>query len=346
MLYKRGKVWYLKTKWNGQTIRKSTGTTSKELARKIQYKVQHELAEGKWFDRDPAEQVFFREVWEKYINEEAKYRSSSTYSRAQQCAKNFLPLFGDYKLSQITPSVLSTYKAKRLESKVSMTTVVKELSCIRRVFSLCKREWQLCKQSPFEFFTMPKENPPRVRFLRPGQFEKILQKCPSWLKPMVIMARYTGMRRGNVLTLTWEQVDFPQRVINLEYTKNGERLTIPISSIVYNMLTSMRTAKVFRLNCPYVFHDNGKLYSPGQVSVAFKRACKRAEIEDFRFHDLRHDFASNLVQKGTDLYPVQLLMGHKDGRMTQRYAHLKVDHLRDAVEMVEPLTMGAQKGAQ
>jgi site-specific recombinase XerD len=155
--------------FNGQVIRRSTGATNKELARNIEAKVMYQLAEGKYFEKDPADEVFFRDVWEKYLREEAKYRAPITYSRAQQCAKHFLPVLGELKLSQITPSILSTYRSKRFDSGVTGTTVAKELGFIRRVFTLCKREWQLCKQSPFEFFTMPKENKPRVRFLNPGK---------------------------------------------------------------------------------------------------------------------------------------------------------------------------------
>ena len=85
----------------------------------------------------------------------------------------------------------------------------------------------------------------------------------------------------------------------------------------------------------YVFHQKGVPYSPSQVSVAFQRACRRAGVSNFRFHDLRHDYASRIVQNGYDLYIVQQLLGHKDGRMTQRYAHLKVENLRSAVESLE-----------
>jgi integrase len=341
LLVKRGKVWHLKIKFNGQTIRRSTYTDDKKLARKIEIKVMNALVENKWFHRDPAETTLFRDVWEKYLREEARYKAEKTYSRFIQCAKNFLPEVGHLTLTEITSSILSTYKAKRLEDGVTLCTVVKELQCIRRVFSLCKREWQLARQSPFEFFRMPAVKDQRVRFLEAGQFDRLLQQCPSWLKPIVTLARYTGMRRGNILNLTWSQLDLDTRVINLEYTKNGQRLTLPLTDTAYIVLVAMKKTKVIRLGCPFVFHQNGKPYSPNQVSMAFRRVCRRAGINNFRFHDLRHDFASNLVQSGEDLYIVQQLLGHKDSRMTQRYAHLKIENLREAVKSLE---RGHKKG--
>lgn len=154
---------------------------------------------------------------------------------------------------------------------------------------------------------------------------------PACLTPIITMAKYTGMSRGNILRLTWSQVDLRNRVINLDRTKNGHRLAIPLTESAFKVLHDVRQARVIPLHCPFVFHEDGKPYSPDKVSVAFKRTCKRAGVENFRFHDLRHDFASNLVQKGNDLYVVQRLLGHRDGRMTQRYAHLKVENLREAV---------------
>jgi len=297
-------------------IERSTGTPYKEVARKIELKVLNEIAERRWLEKDPSETTLFKDVWEKYMREEAKYKAEGTRSRAIQSAKNLLPAMGNLTLSEITPSVLSAYKVKRIEDGVKMATVANELQSVRRVFSLCKREWQLIKQSPFEFFRVPTVNDHRVRFLEPGQFGQLLSNCPPWLKPIVMLTRFTGMRRGNILSLTWDQVDLNNRVINLAYTKNRQRLTIPFTETPYNVLVALRNAKVTYLNCPFVFHQDGKPYSPHQISMAFKRACKRAGIVNFCFHDLRHDFASNLVQKGNDLYLVQHLLGHKDGRMT------------------------------
>jgi integrase len=334
MLRKRGKVWWVRLKRNGKLIERSTGASNKEVARKIELEILTKIAQGRWYEKDPSEITLFKDAWERYMREEAKYKSEGTYSRAIQSAKNFLPIIGDLTLSKVTPSVLSAYKVKRLEDRVKMATVIKELQFIRRVFSLCKREWQLIKQSPYEFFRMPSVNDQRVRFLERGQWEQLLNACPSWLRPIVILARFTGMRRGNALNLTWSQIDLQDRVIHLEHTKNGQRLTIPLTETPYNVLVALKNAKVRHL-CPFVFHQDGKPYSPYQVSVAFKRACKRAGIGNFRLHDLRHDFASNLIQKGNDLYIVQHLLGHKDGRMTQRYAHLRVENLRQAVESLD-----------
>ncbi|HBO84014.1 MAG: hypothetical protein A2073_03650 [Deltaproteobacteria bacterium GWC2_42_11] len=338
MLYKRGDVWWTKIMFNGALIRKSTGTVNKELARKIALKIKGDIVSGEWFKKDPAETILFAEVWDKYLKEDARYKAPRTYQRAIQVGdSHLLSAFANLTLSEITPAVLSAYKAKRLEAGVKIGTAAKELHFIRRVFSLCKREWQLVKQSPFEFFKMPKFNDQRVRYLEHGELDRLLFHCPAWLKSIVTLARYTGMRRGNILSLTWSQVDFQNRVITLgaEDTKNRERLIIPLAETPYNVLAGMKNAKVVSIICPFVFNQDGKPYNPHQLSMAFNRACRRAGIENFRFHDLRHDFASNLVQRGNDLYVVQHLLGHKDGRMTQRYAHLRLENLKKAVETLE-----------
>jgi integrase len=143
-----------------------------------------------------------------------------------------------------------------------------------------------------------------------------------------MVARHTGLRRENILSLTWKQVDIWKGLIVIEHTKNGERLGVPLNDTLKDLFIEL--SKVRHIRSPYVFcRPNGNRYV--EIKRAFKNAPEKSRIENFRFHDLRHSFASALVQKGVDLYQVQRLLGHKDSRMTQRYAHLAPENLRGAV---------------
>jgi integrase len=117
-------------------------------------------------------------------------------------------------------------------------------------------------------------------------------------------------------------------------TKNGDPVAVPMTKIVRETL--LKVLRDRRMRSDYVFTDEtGKPFRPHQVSTAFKRACKRAGVEDLRFHDLRHHFASSLIQSGVDLYRVKKLLGNKDQRMTQRYDHLVQKDLKDAVSVLD-----------
>jgi integrase len=332
MIYQRGEIWWVKLKWEGRVIRQSTGERDRAKATIAERKILKELAKGRWVERDPADYVLFEEVWEKYMADEAPLKASGTYDRAMQCAKNFLPVIGNLKLSAITSAVLSDYRSDRLKDGVVEATVNKELQFVRRVFSLCKGDWQLASSSPFETFKLRPCDNQLVRQLKPGQPEALLEACPTWLKPIVIVDRYIGFRRGNIYDLMWDNVNLDSRTVIAYVTKNGEPVLVPLADRPFEVLTSLHKEKDRYPDCPYVFHKDGMPLTPGQVTKAFERACKKAGIAKFRFHDLRHDFASNLAQKGQSLYHIQRLLGHKDSRMTQRYAHLRVDDLRKAVE--------------
>ncbi|MDA8088365.1 MAG: tyrosine-type recombinase/integrase [Nitrospiraceae bacterium] len=334
MLYKRGEVWWIKLKWDGNIIRQSTEEKDENKARLAERQILKELAKGNRTGHDPADHVLFSEVWEKYMAEEAPLKAQTTYERAKQCAKNFLPVLGNLRLSKISPSVLSSYRNKRLKDGVGINTVVKELQYVRRVLSLCKKDWQLIGQNPFELFNMPTVNDQRVRYLAPGEYEKLVAACPKWLQPVVVVARLTGIRRSNLADMTWGQINLETKLITLNRTKNGFPLTIPLCETAYTALVTLHNDKSQNKDCPNVFQKDGKPLTPGQITAGFRRVCKRIGMTDFRYHDLRHDFASNLVQNGQQLYHVQSLLGHRDGRMTQRYAHLRVDDLRKAVAVL------------
>ncbi|MGE4221156.1 MAG: site-specific integrase, partial [Alphaproteobacteria bacterium] len=151
----------------------------------------------------------------------------------------------------------------------------------------------------------------------------------------IVFAIDTGSRKSEVLSLDWQHVSLERRAVKFTDTKNGEDRTVPISDRVFEMLSDMDC----RSEGP-VFTYRGKVIM--SVGTSFSNACIKAKIDDFRFHDLRHTFASRLVQADVALYKVMNLTGHKSYAMVQRYAHLAPDFQRDAIVAMEAL--GQQKG--
>jgi integrase len=171
----------------------------------------------------------------------------------------------------------------------------------------------------------------RIRFISKEECQSLIAICDSHLQPIVITALNTGMRKGEVLNLRWENVDLRHGFILLSKTKNGERREIPINNTLRGILQGLTR----RLDTHYVFYEpaNGKPYK--DVRRSFKTALRRTGITDFHFHDLRHTFASHLVMAGVDLTTVSRLLGHKDIKMTLRYAHLAPAHMTKAVDILD-----------
>jgi integrase len=171
----------------------------------------------------------------------------------------------------------------------------------------------------------------------PDEIQLLFQHCTPRLKPIVITALSTGMRRGEIINLKWDDVDFSQGHITIWESKNGESHTAPMSDLLAETLRRQKEER--RPRNPLVFPSpTGKPYTDFRQS--FKSACREARITDFRFHDLRHTFASHLVMNGVDLTTVKELLGHKTLVMTLRYAHLSQGHKKKAVEGVGAVLSG------
>jgi len=327
-LFKRGSVWWMDFVYKGARIRRSVETKDRKLAQRIYDKVKGEIAEGKWFERLPGQDKTFKELMEKYIVEHSPKKSPKQHIRDKSSLGHLSPYFEGFALTEITPKMINEYKVKRYGEKAAPGTINRELNLMRHAFSMAVKEWEWVKDNPVKRVSMEKEPPGRVRYLTDEEFQKLHSSCPDWLKPIVMVARHTGLRRENILSLTWKQVDIWKRLIVIEHTKNGERLGLPLNDTLIDLFR--RLSKVRHIRSSYVFcRPDGNRYA--EIKRAFKNALEKSRIENFRFHDLRHSFASALVQKGVDLYQVQRLLGHKDSRMTQRYAHLAPENLRDAV---------------
>ncbi len=177
------------------------------------------------------------------------------------------------------------------------------------------------------------------RYLSHEETDKLLDECRQSPNPQlyvfVVTALNTGMRLGELTALEWKEVDFKRGMIRVDnkedhHTKNYEPRTIPMNDQLIEVLSTHPR----RLDSPYVFaRKNGEKFR--KMRTSFENAVKRSGIPRVRFHDLRHSFASHLVMGGVDIRTVQELLGHKDIRVTMRYAHLAPDHLRNAVRVLD-----------
>lgn len=332
-LYKRGLVWWMRFTYKGQQVRKSTETTDKKLAEKIYCKVVNQIAEGKWFDVDEGGQRTFEELAEKY--EMQVFRELKSYKKNRCYLNQLRKFFGNYKLNEITPALIDNFKQMRKGHGVVTATINRQMAMLRRMFNLAKKRWMWIKETPL-VETEPNAENKRTRHLSFEEFHRLLGFCDAWLKDIVLVAAWTGLRRENVVQLRKAQANLLTREITVEgkEIKNGENLKIPIADPAYEVLANIVVND--KTNSSYVFHnDEGKPYNPKNVYSAFKKRLECAGIEDFRFHDLRHCFASWSRQAGVDIYTLAELMGHKDTKMTMRYAHITPVHLTKAIGLLE-----------
>ncbi len=178
------------------------------------------------------------------------------------------------------------------------------------------------------------EDVKRTRYITQEEAQKLAGAFPEWLFDMVVVSCETGLRRSKVVKLLKSQVDLDSGWINMPQKTSREKNARPakMTSIVRETLSKAMKKNV---ESPYVFtDDDGKPYQPDRVSMAFGRACKAKGIFDLRYHDLRHDFATRLINAGASLYQVQHQLAHSDPRMTQRYAHLLPEN-QNVVDMID-----------
>jgi len=242
-LYRRGKIFWFTIMHTGERIQESTETENKKLAEKIYAKALNEIVEGKWFEKQKAKSITFREMTDKYLH---KYQRT----RDEHTVKKLLPVFGHLTLAEVKTEIVSDYRDDRLKV-VKPATVYQELSLMRRMFNVARREWKWVHDNPVAdlSFSVGNSNA-RYRWLSLEE-EKLLMDCasPDWLKDVVTFALHTGMRRGEILNLLWKDVDFEGRLMRIEKSKNSEKRSVPMSKTVGDLLKRMKvrviTGQVF-----------------------------------------------------------------------------------------------------
>ena len=225
------------------------------------------------------------------------------------------------RLHTLRPHHIAKYRDERLQ-EIQGNAVARDMSLISHAIETAIREWNFpLTRNPVKVVRKPASNRSRDRRLEIGEAQSLIKavnQCKNiWLTPLVEIALETGMRRGELLSLKWSDVDLHKQTAHLPMTKNGSSRTVPLSTKAIEVFTSLprdMSGIVFPV-------------SPYALRGVWRRATKRAGIKDLRFHDLRHEATSRFFEKGLNVMEVASITGHKDLRMLQRYTHLRAEDL-------------------
>jgi len=325
-----------------------------ELGKRVSLK-----AENRYLDVKKEYKTTFGNLCEKYKD---NFENQASYQTSKQFfIEAFKTYFGkETLLANISYLELETYRNHllRAENKhgrmLTDATVNRKISCFRHMFKKAV-EWDLIEKTPFDKGSslLIKENNKRDRYLEEGEIAALLDACSTkiikfpeskkhvkqmtrkdihYLRDIVECALNTGMRRGEILSLKWEQIrgDF----IYVRKTKTSNPRQIPINEDLAALFKRIRKRQ--GLKSEYVFIYQGQRIN--DLKNGFNAALKRAGIDNFKFHDLRHTFASHFVMRGGSLKALQEILGHKTLTMTMRYAHLAQDHKKEAINLLNGLT--------
>jgi len=330
--------WWMSFTFNRRQYQRSTGTDNLKLAQKIYAKVRSLIVERRWFEIVEAGRHTFDDLMERYMREySAIHKAPSTYERDIDLLKQLNRMFSGITLAEITPSLIAQYKTMRLSEGAAQATVRNELRLMSHAFNTAIREWEWCRENPVSKVKLNLTAKNRDRWATLEEEERILASCDGQirgqLRDIVELALNTGLRKQEILDLERSDVDLSRRILTVVKSKNKKKRTIPLNERAMAVLRR-------RLEVPnirgYIFHtEKGTKITSRNLSRAFYKALKKADVKDFRFHDLRHTFATRLVQAGVELYKVSKLLGHKDVSTTQRYAHHYPESLRDGVEILD-----------
>lgn len=313
-------------RWQVRVVRKGYPAEVKTFDSKLTAmqwarSVETDLDRGKHVSQRSGNDALFRDLLERYMQTvtPGKRGAVNEHIRIRALQRQRI---ADYSMTNLTPEVVADFRESRLKT-VSPATVIRDLAVISSVINHARREWRVQINNPCELVRKPATPRGRDRLLRSQELDRLLDELKPrgrrspWLQPLVLLALETAMRRGELLELEWRHVDLAARTLFLPVTKNGCSRTVPLSSRALAILETLTHS------------PNGQVFPITSVaaSAAFKKACTRAEIANFRFHDLRHVATTRLAEKLPNVIELASVTGHQTVQMLKRYYHPRAEAL-------------------
>lgn len=339
-VYKKGHRWYIDYYMpNGKRKREvvsipavDPSRINREDAKKALSIRKAEIAQGKFKLESAIKPTQFEKLLDRYLEFSKVNKKPNSFERDLTSSKHLGRYFNGKTIQQITSWHIEKYKSSRLKEPMkngrtpSKTSINRELAMLKHMFKKAI-EWNLISTNPLSQVKLYPEKPKQLRVITEKEFTKLYSSASEFLKPVLMIAIHTGLRRSEILNLKVSDINLRDRYILVRESKNGEIRHVPINSLLMKALKSV----INNTDCEHLFAgpDGNPVKT---VKKAFWGALRRSGIAHLRFHDLRHSFGSNLSMAGVDIATIQELMGHKDISTTKRYLHPSPKHKKDAVE--------------
>lgn len=327
-----GKVYWIDYLVGGYRKRQRIGPNKTAAEQELRAVLSDRTA-GRHIRKSPDTKTKFKELALWYMNL-AEVKAKRSYDRDKLTMSKLIPFFGERLLKDITPTLVEAFRQKRLSEPSGRTpqhltkpaTVNREIACFKTIFSKAVKDGK-AERNPAQGVKLLKENNERDRILSPEEYTRLLAHCPDHLRPIVKLAYHTGMRQGEILGLTWGQVDLREGFIRLqpEDTKTKAPRLVPLNRELAEMF------QVRPRGLPGVKVFTYATRSIGSIKKGFTTACKNAGIKDFTFHDLRHTAINNWRLQGNDYFRIMAATGHKTMSVFKRYNTVTKEELRALV---------------
>lgn len=309
-------------KWNVRITRQGFPVQTKTFinradADKWARTIESEMDRGCFVCRSEAESTTLGAALERYRREVSPHKKGA-HQEAKRIKLWLRSDLAKRSLASLKGSDFAAYRDKRL-AEVASNTVRLELAIVSHLFTIAQQEWGIPVANPIQAIRKPKGSKPRTRRLEGDEEQRLMAAVGHKdLRTLITLALETGMRQGELVSLTWDEIDLAQSVIKKQDSKNGEPRTIPLTSKARAVLPQ---------------NGDGRLFKCFPRSV-WKKALKAAGIHDFHFHDLRHEAVSRLFERGMNPIEVSSVSGHKSMQMLRRYTHLRAADLLLKMESI------------